>query len=303
MLSLSTSWKSQEVNAGFEILKGILDVGFGAIELDYRITESVFQEIRPSLKRGDLEVTSIHNYFPHPEFIAREKASGDLFFLSSLDKDEREQAVKFTKKTIQIANDLEAKVVILHSGKVEMVDEMDKIFELFENNTINSEEGQQFIKTKLSERESKRQRHLDSVLFALEKINKEAERQNILLGLENRYYYYEIPSFDELEIIFKIFEGSQLCYWHDTGHAHVNEVLSFCQHVDYLKTFSKKLVGMHLHDAQGKEDHFAPGVGEINFEMIKTYLNQDTIQVIEVHSKVSQEDLLKGTAFLMSKGF
>jgi sugar phosphate isomerase/epimerase len=303
VLSLSTVWTSKEAQAGFEILKAILDAGFGAIELDYRITESMFQEIRPSLKRGELEVSSIHNYFPHPESIEREKASGDFFFLSSLDKEEREQGIKYTIKTVQHANDLEARAVVLHLGKVEMEDEMDKIFELLEEEKIGSEEGQQFIKTKLRERESKKQKHIDSVLFALERINKEAERQNILLGAENRYYYHEIPSFDEFEIIFQEFEGSQLRYWHDTGHAHVNEVLTFCQQEAYLKAYSTRLAGIHLHDAKGKEDHEAPGTGEIDFDMIHKYLGQDVIRVIEVHPKVSHEDLLKGTAFLLSKEF
>lgn len=301
MFSLSTVWKSKEVNTGFELLKNILDVGFGAVELDYHITESMFEEIRPTLKRGELCVTSIHNYFPCPESIEREKASGDLFYLSSLDKEERELGINFTKKTIQIANDLEAKAVVLHLGKVDMSEEMDKIFDLLEDDTIKSEEGQQFLKEKLTERETKKQKHLDAVLFSLEKINKEAERQDIFLGLENRYHYYEIPSFEELDTIFKEFEGSHLRYWHDTGHAQVNEHLNFYHHEDYLKYYSNKLLGIHLHDAIGKEDHMAPGAGLINFDRIKKYVRSNVIRVIEVHSKVSKEELLKGTAFLLAK--
>ncbi|MFQ6112528.1 MAG: sugar phosphate isomerase/epimerase family protein [bacterium] len=303
MLSLSTVWKSEQVNTGFELLKGILDAGFPSIELDYRITESMFEEIRPALKRRELEVASIHNYFPHPEHIDRMHASGDLFMLSSLDKEEREQGIKFTQKTIQIANDLEAESVILHLGKVEMEGEMDKIFDLLKKKTINSKEAQKFLKKKSDQREAKKQKHLDAVLLCLEKINKEAERQNILVGIENRYYYYEIPSFKELEIILKEFEGSNLRYWHDTGHAQVSEHLSFCCHEDYLKAYSGQLIGVHLHDAVDREDHKAPGTGEVDFEMIKNYLNPNVIRVIEVNSKIDKEELLKATAYLMAKGF
>ncbi|MFQ5825196.1 MAG: sugar phosphate isomerase/epimerase family protein [bacterium] len=303
MLSLSTVWNSDKVQTGFELLTGIFETGFGAIELDYRITETMFAEIHPTLKRGELEVTSIHNYFPHPEYLDRKEASGDLYLLSSLDKEEREQGVKFTIKTIQIANDLEAKAVVLHLGKVEMEDEKDKLYDYLEKKMIKSKEGQQFIKEKLSERASKKQKHLDAVLFSLDKINKEAERQNIFLGLENRYHYYEIPSFDEFKTIFNEFEGSNLRYWHDTGHAQVNEHLSFIGHEDYLKGYSGKLIGIHLHDVVGKEDHKAPGTGEVDFDMIKNYLNLNVIRVLEFKSKLDHEELLKATAFLMARGF
>lgn len=303
MLSLSTVWKSEQVNTGFELLQGMLEAGFNAIELDYRITESMYEEIRPTIKRREFEVTSIHNYFPHPEYIERKLASGDLFMLSSLDRGEREQGIKLTQRTVQIANDLEARAVILHLGKVEMEEEMDKIFDLFEKREVKSKEGQKFLKEKLNKREAVKQKHLDAVFWSLEKINKEAERQNILLGIENRYYYYEIPSLNECQLIFKEFEGSNLRYWHDTGHAQVNEHLSFLKHADYLKAYSGQLVGIHLHDVVEKEDHQAPGTGKVDFDMIKNYLNPNVIRVIEVKSELSREELLKATAFLMAKGF
>jgi sugar phosphate isomerase/epimerase len=303
MLNLSTVWKSEKVSTGFELLKGILDAGFGAVELDYRITESMYEEIRPVIKRHEIEVTSIHNYFPRPEYIDRKMASGDLFMFSSLDQEEREEGVKLTQKTIQIANDLEAKVVVLHLGKVDFEDQMDKVFDLFEKNDIRSEVAQKFLDKKLNEREVLKQKHLDAVFRSLEKINKEAERQNILLGIENRYYYYEIPNFTEIQSIFKEFEGSHLGYWHDTGHAQVNDNLSFSCHEDYLKAYSGNLIGMHLHDVVGREDHLAPGRGEVNFDMVKNYLNPNVIRVIEVKSESSEDEVLKATAFLMARGF
>ncbi|MFQ5770277.1 MAG: sugar phosphate isomerase/epimerase family protein [bacterium] len=303
MLSLSTAWKSADIATGFELLKSIYDSGFSAIELDYRITESMYQEIRPSLKRKDLLVTSIHNYFPFADDLNKTEASADRYLLSSLDREERELGIKLTRKTIQIANDLEAKAVILHLGKVEMMDEENVIVEFFEHKESTTEEAQQFIKLKESERNSKNLKHLDAVLFSLEKLNKESERQDILLGLENRYHYYEIPSIAEFKTIFKNFEGSNLRYWHDTGHAQVNEHLGIQNHEDYLKAFADKLIGLHLHDVVDLEDHLAPGTGAVNFEMIGNYLEENVIKVIEVHSNVTIEELFKSHAFLITKGF
>ena len=63
-------------------------------------------------------------------------------------------------------------------------------------------------------------KHLDAVLFSLDKLNREAEkRKAYFLGVENRYYLHEIPDFDEIGMVLREFEGGKLRYWHDVGHA------------------------------------------------------------------------------------
>lgn len=302
MLALSTAWKSTDVDTGFEILNAIREVGFPAIELEYRITESMFRELRPSLKRNDPEVTSVHNIFPATDPVNR-TASLDLFHLSSVDKEERQEGIKLTQNTIRIANDLEVPAIVVHLGEVEMEDEMNTIRDFYKTQKLASEEGKQFIDRKLQEREDKSKPHWDAVLFSLEKINREAERQNIFVGLETRYHYHEIPSFHEFQILFKKFEGSNLRYWHDAGHAQVRENLGFESHERYLQAFSDQLIGMHLHDVVGTEDHLAPNYGEVNFDMIKKYLRPNVARVIEVKSTVTKEDLMQGAGFLQAKGF
>ncbi len=296
MFSLSTSWCSANIQTGFELLKKLEETGFEAIELDYRITESIFEEIYGILKRKEIVVTSIHNYFPHPDDIPREQASGDLFSLSSLDRDEREKAVKYTCRTIQVANDLEVPAIVLHLGKVDMDPEKEKI-----SKAVNSdEEAREILNEKLKERKNRAPKHLDALFHSLEKVNKEAERQNVLLGIETRYNYHEIPDFEEIGLILKKFDGSQLKYWHDTGHAQVNENLGIATHEDFLKEYKDYLIGLHIHDAREMDDHWAPGYGNINFDMIAQYWD-DTIRVLEVHPKVTLEQLIKGRSLLIER--
>ncbi|MBW2138526.1 MAG: TIM barrel protein [Deltaproteobacteria bacterium] len=94
---------------------------------------------------------------------------------------------------------------------------------------------------------------------------KEAESEGIGLGIENRYYYYELPTLDNLRTIFEEFEGSPIGYWHDTGHAHANEVLGIIRRGELLEAYGGRLLGIHVHDARGLEDHLVPGAGEIDF--------------------------------------
>ncbi|NIS46468.1 MAG: hypothetical protein GWN76_11420, partial [candidate division Zixibacteria bacterium] len=42
------------------------------------------------------------------------------------------------------------------------------------------------------------------------------------------------------------------------------------------------LIGVHLHDAIGLDDHIPPGSGEIDFAALKPFLKADTIKVIEL---------------------
>ena len=152
------------------------------------------------------------------------KPSGDLFLLSSLDKEEREKAVEYTKKTIQTAHDLDCSAVVLHLGKVEMNSYYKQFCHYHDSNRIDSQEVDAFLARLRDEKHQKRQRFLDAVCFSLDRLNREAEKQNVCLGIENRYYFNEIPDYDEIGIILRLFDGGKIFYWHDVGHGHVQAV-------------------------------------------------------------------------------
>jgi len=302
MIGLSTSWQSAKIDSGKELLDRILNLGVEAIELDYRVTIPMFREMLPILKKKLLSVLSIHNFFPLPENFSRSQASGDLLLLSSTDKEEREKAIKYTIKTIRLAFELEVKAVVLHLGRVEMETDPDKFFDYYDQKKIDSLEAKKFLAEQKHSKGLNRQKYLDSVLFSLDKLNKEADKRGVLLGMENRYYFHEIPDETELGIIFQQFAGSNIRYWHDVGHAGVQENLGILSHQELLKRYQNHLAGIHLHDLNGYEDHFAPGTGELNYELIKDAINPETIKIMELHSKVSQNEVKDGLAFLKNCG-
>ena len=63
MLGISTCWWHNRTERGDEIMGDILKLGLNGVELEYRITDYMYQQMRPQLKR-DLKVLSIHNFFP-----------------------------------------------------------------------------------------------------------------------------------------------------------------------------------------------------------------------------------------------
>ena len=210
MIGISTCYWSEDLKDPQKMLDEILDMGFEHIELEYRISESQFKEIRSYIKKK-LRVLSIHNYFPKPDdpYI---KGSGDLFLLSSTDKDEHSTAIKYTIRTIEYANDMEANAVVLHLGKVDMENPFDKFKQLFQEGKIDKEEGKKFIEEQKNIRTSRRQKNLDAVLKALDKLAIYAEKYGVFLGIENRFYFHEIPDIEEIKIILKEF-GYTLVLW------------------------------------------------------------------------------------------
>lgn len=303
MVGLSTSWLTERVGiTGRKVIEEIIALGFRAIELEYRITKAMFREMRPLIREENLKVLSIHNFFPAPDSIPIFKASGDLFLLSSPDKQERNRAVNQTIRTIESAQKLGALAVVLHLGRVDMEPEYDRLDALFRDNTLDSPQGRRFLESTRNERRQKRGPHLDAVLQSLDRLNREAEKHGILLGVENRYQYHEIPDFEEIGIILRRFSGGALCYWHDVGHAYVQERLGFLEPGALLRSYGSQLVGVHLHDARGTNDHWAPGTGEIDFRALRENLKPARIKILEVHKKSSRGELSSGRSLLENIG-
>lgn len=297
MLGISTCWWANTSYQGEQIVSDILELGLEAVELEYRITNSLFLQMKPQLNKA-ISVLSIHNFFPKPEGRSDMKGSGDFFLLSSTDNDERTRAVKHSIKTIEHANALEARAVILHLGHVDIPNLTEDFSDLYRNGEMDKDEGLAFIDEQRQVRKAKSRRNLDAILFSLEKLNREAEQKGILLGIENRCNFHEIPDFEEIGIILSEFKGGSLRYWHDIGHAALQEKLGICRQMDLLEAYSEAMVGMHLHDVIGLEDHFSPGQGEIDFGKIKPFITKDLIKILEVHSKVDRNDLLQGIDFV-----
>jgi sugar phosphate isomerase/epimerase len=284
MLALSTSWKSTE--------------DISALELEYRISEPTYQQMRKPLNKSSLKVVSVHNFFPKPSIKLGSRASGDFFMLTSLDKEERNHAVQWSAKTISHAAEVGAKAVVLHCGRVVMDRELDLLYQFFKSNQIQSKASQDFIAKKLSERDRRKPKHLENLLFSLDQLSRVADKFGIILGLENRFHYDELPTLEDFETIFRRFKGAPLGYWHDTGHAFVNENLTTIPRSALLDTYGDHLIGVHLHDAIGIEDHLAPGTGEIDFKRLKSYLKPEIIKVLELKPQVTECEVTGGIRFI-----
>ena len=302
MLSLSTALRSEISDSGEEIIREILSYGIQAVELEYRVTESMLKEILPFVKKRDILISSIHNIMPLPDGMSRETANGEFVSLSSPDRSEREMAVQYTRRTLEWAEETGAQAVVLHLGKVLMDSPMRTLMNLYDQKKIQTDEGRVFVEERMKIRAREGEKYLTAALQSLEKLAADAGKMRLFLGIENRYNMQDFPNVEEFKSIFKELKGSSVRYWHDLGHATTQENLGMVAPGELLDLFGRHLIGVHLHGCRGYDDHAAPGTGEEDYSQIKKFLQADTIKVVETHHRATREEVRKGLEFLRDQG-
>jgi len=298
-LAISTSWNAYRFNDGTGLLFEIAQLGFKSIELSFNLNARLVESIAEQSAKLGISISSLHNYCPIPDGLLPKQALPDCFSLASLDNQERMLAVKYSKSTIDTAQRLNAKAVVLHCGRVGgITDSTRALINLYNQGLKDQKEYRELKNEMIRQREAHAPAFLAQALNSLEELNAYAKIKNVLLGVETRFYHGEIPNIFEIGAILKKFCNSNIYYWHDTGHAQLMENLGFAKHRDFLDQYQNSLIGVHLHDISGTQDHLAPLAGNLDFSLLQPYLKKNTIKVIEAHSPASAEELIKSRDFI-----
>jgi len=277
------------------------EIGLDTLELNGRVRQHVIDALFPYLYKGEIKISSLHNYCPRPEIMD----NGELQ-LSSLDEETRSLAVRYTCNTIEMAHRVGAKAVVIHMGEVEGLKTlMDMLKDLYR---CGEKDSLEFIalKSRLMEQ---RRKNKAAYVKACEKsfieLSDFIARRNysIKLGLENRYYHGEIPLVEEYDIWFEQYSQLPIYLWYDFGHGEVQHNLTLIDKYEILERHGERLLGLHIHDCIGIDDHRVPGTGEIDFEFVKKYLRPDVLRVLEYGYGVQPvSKIAEGVEYLKQKG-
>jgi sugar phosphate isomerase/epimerase len=276
-------------------------LGFDSIELNHQVTEPLLNEILAIYRDGKLVISSVHdpcpNSSPRLELLPK---------VSDIDETARLAGVRSSQRTIDLAQQVRATFVVLHLGDVtELRAGAEWLRDHFRESLGASPEYRSELAAFKNDFAALQQPHLDAVARSLENLLPYAQERGIRLGLENRYYVNEIPDLRQADWLLQRFTDGVAGYWHDVGHAEVQERMGFSPHRDWLESLGKRIAGIHIHDVlpSGITDHQAAGLGNVDLEMVLDHLPATAQRVCEFDRRNSEEQVSAGLRHLSAMGF
>ena len=295
MYSLSTCWNSNRHTDGRALLREVRELGFEYAELSHGTRISLMPGILEAVDAGEMKISSLHNFCPLPMGV--NYSAPNLYQFTAERERERELALRYTMKTLEFATRVNAPLVVLHLGSVEMKDYTDKLKEMLGRGEKDSPKYAKLCQEIAEKREAKKEKFVERLYETLRKIIPEAESRGIKLGCENREALEELPFESDFAFLFREFPSPVMTYWHDTGHAQIKENLGFIHHAMHLESLAHRLAGFHIHDVQAPaRDHCPPGSGTVNFAALKPQVKPQHLKVFEFSPAMPVEDLKSGVA-------
>lgn len=279
-LSLSTRWNAGRHHAGEAMLEEILALGLGAVELGYDLRAELIPGVKAMVASKAVRVDSVHNFCPVP--VGAPRPHPEIYTPASPDRREREFAVVHISRTLRFAAEMGAKVVICHSGNVDLPRFSFDLVRLAER---GGQFGEPYEALKLKAqvaRDKKAPRQLEYLADSLQKLTPVVRETGVRLALENLPTWESIPSELEAEQLMRRFFDEGISLWWDIGHAQVRENLGFINASRWLRRLAPYLAGMHIHDVTPPgQDHLMPPRGQIDFPALAEYAKQDMVRVLE----------------------
>lgn len=302
LFSFSTSWNWRHGNIGRNLMDEIKSLGFNQVELNYKISEETLTTIVPMVEKGEITISSVHNVFPEvkdPDY------DTDSLLLGYDDPVKRKKSVELTKRSVDYGAELGAKVVVIHPGEVPV--SKDRHYDvllksLYREGKKDSAEYRKLYAEMINYREKNSRKHVDYIKESLTDIAEYIQQKNyrIKLGIENRAMCHQIPVFSEMEYLLDKLDGLPVYFWYDIGHGMMMSNLGMFNHLDVYK-MKDKIIGLHIHDAIGVDDHWAPYILSSNLDEYIDLIKDIPVKVLELGVKNQPEDIVKGVEVLNRK--
>jgi sugar phosphate isomerase/epimerase len=271
MLAFSTCWNNSRHTDGEEMIDEILELGFDTLELSHGMTIAKLPGIKRAFAAKKFKCVGVHNYFPSPTEVMID--APDAYEFSSDDRSERQRAFRETLKTLELAAEFEAHYVVLHMGSVQSMPHKQWTGALTKKLGNGEQLTDSYADDKLAcvkRREKHGPKYFQRALDTLEHLIEPAKKAGVILAIESRSKYEDVPDEREMIRLQEHFaDCPQIGYWHDFGHVGLKHNLGLLDHDQWLGEMAPYLIGAHLHDVQWpKRDHHVPFTGELPYETL-----------------------------------
>ncbi len=299
-ISLSTCWCSHRHADGYDMLHEIRERGFEAAELSHVIGMLLVPGILKALQEGWIRISSVHNFCPLPSGISH--AAPNLFQPSSPDRRELDLWLRYTSRTLEFAQRLEASAVVMHCGSVPFRFRSPERVLSAPPGPAETVQGGKRDKA-LARLRAKAKPFQEQLVASCLSLLEQTAGSGLRIGLENREGVLELPLDSEwTDFLQRLAEYENVGYWHDTGHAGIKERLGLLSHRQHLESLSEQLVGFHLHDvSEAGRDHQAPGTGLVDFKMVREFIRPHHLLVAELSPSLKREEVIDSHDYLRER--
>jgi len=286
-IALSTAWHPASDDRLVPTLEAIERMGFEAAEIGVSSARFRLKKVARFLQRSKLKIVSVHNVCSEKKLDPGNRR-GD--WLASPDEEKRRQGVEATIASIENAQALGAKAVVLHLGSLPIEGRWEKQERLYRQVAGGQTAERDEL---LAARTRLAPSHLDAACRSLEELLDRGTK--VRLGIECRMGWHELPSLEELGVLLERFPDPRVGYWHDTGHAAIQDYLGLAGMWEWLQRHGERTIGAHVHDVRDRvRDHHPPGLGDFDFEPLRDLLPDDALVVLEIAAGFIQEEILAG---------
>ena len=302
--SLSTMWAVQprfERSLG-TFMERAAELGYRGVEINHSMTA---EQAGAILGIRTLPVTGVHAPAP----LERHPSAGwnRELNLAATDETERALAVDFHLRSISLAADAGAPIVVVHLGGVgkRMLAGERRLRSMYDRREVLRDEWAAAVDETIRERAAAAPPSLDAAHRSLATMAEEASRRGITLGIETRLNYHEIPLPQEAADLLAPYPPEVVGYVHDVGHAEVHHRLGVTDRSAWWDLVGPRLVELHLHDVRGLLDHRAPGNGDVDFGWLAARIaeaNPRAQRTFEIDQVEPDEDVARAIDVLATAG-
>ena len=294
----STCWNSSRHTDGGAICDEIRELGFEYIEASHGLSVSKMTGIIKAVDEKRIRVAGVHNFCPAPIEVLAD--APDAYQFTSHRPEERERALRLTKETLMMAGRLDAQYVVLHMGSVALMKGKTATRELERMVRHGLRDTRKYAERKgkwVRKRQKLGPLYLERARQALHELTEEAAKQGVMLAVEGRSHFEQVPGeWEMLPLMEEFRDNPNVVYWHDFGHIQRKHNLQMLNHEQYLKALQPFLYGAHVNDVRWpSRDHRAPFRGGcVNFDtLLPRFFRKSMPLTWELSPSISKEEILE----------
>ena len=280
------------------MLTEMAELGFSTVELSHGVRITLVPGIMKAVEEGVVKIGSTHNFCPLPTGVVQ--AAPNLFEPSSRDHREHDQWLRHTKRSIDFAAQMKARVLVCHLGSVAFFwfnparalrnylrDHPDA------GRTPDDKVYHALLAKSLSKLRKRMGPYWEQTKASVGEIFEYAAQKGIKLGFENREKFEELPlDADYADFLAGLPASAPVGYWHDTGHADIKTGMGLIDHRQHLEKNASRLLGFHLHDVSAHgQDHQPIGSGHVDFKMVSEFWRPEHLLVLEFGPRLTVDDV------------